>query len=131
MEETMNKPAATFSFTDAYSGFAVDDLDKAKDFYGRILGLEVSDENGLGLKLPGGTSVFIYPKPDHKPAVFTILNFNVADIEAAVDALVAQGVVFERYEDLEQDERGINRQWGPSIAWFTDPAGNILSLIQE
>jgi catechol 2,3-dioxygenase-like lactoylglutathione lyase family enzyme len=128
----MNETAATFSSTDVYSGFAVDDIPKAKDFYGRVLGLEVSEQNDLvGLKLPSGASVLVYPKPDHTPAEFTILNFNVPDIEVAVDALVAQGVTFERYEGVNQDERGINREWGPPIAWFKDPAGNILALLQE
>jgi catechol 2,3-dioxygenase-like lactoylglutathione lyase family enzyme len=128
----MNETAATFSSTDVYSGFAVDDIPKAKDFYGRVLGLEVTEQNDLvGLKLPSGASVLIYPKPDHTPAEFTILNFNVADIEAAVDALAAQGVTFERYEGLDQDERAINREWGPPIAWFKDPAGNILAVLQD
>jgi predicted enzyme related to lactoylglutathione lyase len=128
----MNDKAATFSSKGVYSGFAVVDVTEAKDFYDRVLGLEVSEEDGgLGLKLPGGAAVLVYPKPDHTPATFTILNFQVTDIETAVDALVAQGVKFEHYEGMTQDERGILRDEGPLIAWFTDPAGNIMSVIQE
>jgi predicted enzyme related to lactoylglutathione lyase len=118
--------------TEAYSGFAVDDVQKAKDFYGEILGLNVSDENGmLHLHLSGGTEVLAYPKPGHVPASFTILNFRVDDIDKAVDELVQRGVSFERYPGLDADERGVFRGGGPYIAWFTDPAGNILSVLQD
>ena len=117
----------------AFSGFSVDDVDKAKQFYGETLGLEVSDEPaGLALHLGGGTTVFVYPKPNHTPATYTMLNFPVDDIDAAVDALVARGVTFQRYPGLDADEKGIVRaDVGPRIAWFTDPAGNILSVLQE
>jgi predicted enzyme related to lactoylglutathione lyase len=116
----------------AYSGFSVDDIPAAKRFYGETLGLEVSEANGmLTLHIQGGGTVLVYPKPDHAPAAFTILNFPVEDIEAAVDELVRRGVQFQRYEGFQQDERGIQREEGPPIAWFTDPAGNVLSVIQE
>jgi catechol 2,3-dioxygenase-like lactoylglutathione lyase family enzyme len=127
----MNDKAA-ISNKGVYSGFAVPDVAKAKDFYERVLGLEVTEESGgLELKLPSGAGVLVYPKPDHTPATFTILNLQVTDIEATVDALVAQGVKFEHYDGMTQDERGILRDEGPLIAWFTDPAGNIMSVIQE
>ena len=122
--------------TEAISGFAVPDIDAARDFYGGVLGLETSDDAGglLGLKLAGGRDVLIYPKEDHKPANYTILNFTVDDIDAAVDGLAERGVEFERYDGFDQDEKGISRGIdsgeGPSIAWFTDPAGNILSVLQ-
>jgi catechol 2,3-dioxygenase-like lactoylglutathione lyase family enzyme len=117
----------------AFSGFSVDDIQKAKEFYGGILGLEVSESHGLvTLHLAGGTNVLIYPKPNHAPATFTILNFPVDDIEKAVDRLTGSGVRFERYEgELETDEKGIFRGGGPLIAWFRDPAGNILSVLEE
>jgi predicted enzyme related to lactoylglutathione lyase len=116
----------------AVSGFSVDDLGRAKAFYGQTLGLDVTEMNGqLLLQLAGGTTVFVYPKPDHVPATFTILNFRVDDIEAAVDELVAAGVRFERYPGIKADEKGIHRDQGPAIAWFKDPAGNILSVLQE
>jgi catechol 2,3-dioxygenase-like lactoylglutathione lyase family enzyme len=119
----------------AFSGFAVDDIEKARLFYGETLGVRtelVDQDNGLlMLHLGGGGSVLIYPKSDHTPATYTILNFPVADIEAAVGELAARGVVFERYDGIEQDEHGINRGAGPLIAWFTDPAGNIISVLQE
>ncbi len=124
-----------FGKTRAYSGFAVDDLRKSREFYGETLGLETSvmDEgNGLmWLHLAGDHRVFVYEKPDHTPAMYTILNFPVEDIDAAVDELAARGVRFERYDGFEQDDKGISRAWGPSIAWFTDPAGNVLSVIEE
>jgi catechol 2,3-dioxygenase-like lactoylglutathione lyase family enzyme len=122
-----------FRDTNAFSGFAVDDLERAKDFYGSTLGLEVAEEHGLlHLKLGSGAVVLIYPKPSHVPATFTILNFPVADIEAAVDELRNAGVPFESYEgDLKTDERGIFRGGGPPIAWFRDPAGNILSVVEQ
>jgi catechol 2,3-dioxygenase-like lactoylglutathione lyase family enzyme len=118
----------------AFSGFSVDDIPRAKEFYATTLGLEVTEENGmLTLHLAGDRPTLVYPKPDHTPASFTILNFPVEDIEAAVDELAKRGVSFERYEgtDLETDERGIFRGGGPPIAWFKDPAGNVLSVIQD
>ncbi|WP_069166016.1 VOC family protein [Nocardia altamirensis] len=119
--------------SNAFSGFSVDDIKAAKTFYAETLGLKVSDENGLlQLHLGSGSSVIAYPKPDHTPATFTILNFPVTDIDATVDELTRRGVTFERYEFAEQDEKGIHRgSGGPLIAWFTDPAGNVLSVLQE
>jgi catechol 2,3-dioxygenase-like lactoylglutathione lyase family enzyme len=117
----------------AFSGFSVDDLEKAKEFYGGTLGLEVSEEHGLlNLQLAGGTTVLVYPKPDHAPATFTILNFPVESVERTVDELTAAGVRFEVYDvpGLTTDEKGIARGQGPTIAWFTDPAGNILSVLE-
>ena len=117
----------------AFSGFAAPDIDPLRAFYGDTLGVEVTEENGmLTLHLEGGKRpTLVYPKPDHEPANYTILNFDVEDIEAAVDALVERGVQFERYgPDFGQDDRGIARDAGPPIAWFKDPAGNILSVIQ-
>jgi catechol 2,3-dioxygenase-like lactoylglutathione lyase family enzyme len=118
----------------AFSGFSVDDLDRAKEFYGGTLGLDVGEENELlFLRLGGGTTVLVYPKETHEPATFTILNFPVDDVERAVDDLTAAGVQFEIYdqEELRTDERGVFRGGGPTIAWFRDPAGNILSVIEE
>jgi catechol 2,3-dioxygenase-like lactoylglutathione lyase family enzyme len=119
----------------AFSSFSVDDLGQAKDFYGRTLGLDVTEEQemGLGLRLAGGTQVFIYPKPDHAPASFTVLNFPVDDVDAAVDELGQAGVRFERYDQdgLKTDEKGIFRGEGPTIAWFKDPAGNVLSILAD
>jgi len=121
-----------FRDTTAFSGFAVDDVDRARAFYGDTLGLETSQENGiLTLHLAGGRPTIVYPKPDHAPATYTILNFSVEDIDAAVDELAARGVAFERYEGFEQDERGVFRGGGPLIAWFRDPAGNILAVLQQ
>ncbi|YCK33207.1 VOC family protein [Actinomadura sp. ATCC 39365] len=121
-----------FGKTKAFSGFSVDDLAAAKAFYGDTLGLEVSESNGLlTLHITGGTDILVYPKPDHVPATFTILNFPVEDIEQTVDALAARGVQFQRYEHLKTDERGIFRGGDPLIAWFTDPAGNVLSVLQD
>ena len=123
-----------FRDSKAFSGFSVDDLDRAREFYAETLGLEVDAEGpGLSLKIAGGIPVFIYPKRDHEPATFTILNFPAEDIEAAVDGLAERGVEFERYEgtELETDEKGIFRGGGPLIAWFKDPAGNVLSVIQS
>ena len=120
-----------FRDSHAFSGFSSNDLARAREFYERTLGLEVTEENGiLTLHLAGGGRVVIYPKPNHEPATFTVLNFPVEDIDAAVDRLVGAGVRFERYEGLDQDERGIARAYPPPIAWFKDPAGNILSVIQ-
>lgn len=114
----------------AFSGFAADDISAAKQFYADVLGLDVSEANGmLTLNLAGDRPTLIYPKDHHVPAEYTILNFPVADIETTVDDLVARGVHFEHYDWV--DERGINRHGGPLIAWFRDPAGNILSVIQN
>ena len=124
-------------FTYAFSGFSVLDAAKTKDFYADILGLDVEEIPGMGmhLLLPGGAKVFVYPKPDHKPATFTVLNFEVADIDAAVGALSEKGVQFERYEGAHQDEKGIARgkvaNMGPDIAWFLDPSGNVLAVLQN
>jgi catechol 2,3-dioxygenase-like lactoylglutathione lyase family enzyme len=117
----------------AYSGFAVDDLDKAQQFYGETLGLDVSRENELlTLHLAGGRNTLIYPKPDFEPATYTILNFPVEDVDGTVDELTRRGVRFERYDGFDQDEKGIARgDEGPTIAWFKDPAGNILSVHEE
>jgi predicted enzyme related to lactoylglutathione lyase len=121
-----------FADTRAFSGFAVDDLDRARQFYGETLGLNTSEANGLmSLHLAGGRDTVVYPKPDHTPANYTILNFQVDDIDQAVAELAARGVRFERYDGFEQDENGIFRGGGPYIAWFKDPAGNILSVLQE
>ena len=121
-----------FANTKAFSGFAVDDLQKAQAFYGETLGLKTSEEYGLmTLHLAGDRDTLIYPKQDHTPATYTILNFPVDDIEMAVDELAARGVRFERYDDSGQDEKGISRGEGPYIAWFKDPAGNLLSVLQE
>jgi catechol 2,3-dioxygenase-like lactoylglutathione lyase family enzyme len=121
-----------FANTKAFSGFAVDDIDKAREFYGETLGLKTSEQYGLlTLHLAGDRDTLVYPKGDHTPATYTILNFPVDDIDKAVDELASRGVRFERYDDAEQDEKGISRGEGPYIAWFKDPAGNILSVLQE
>ncbi|HEY2571217.1 MAG TPA: VOC family protein [Solirubrobacteraceae bacterium] len=122
-----------FGDSKAFSGFAVDDVAKAREFYGETLAIDTSEEHGiLTLKLADGSRpTIVYPKPGHKPADYTILNFPVHDIEAAVDELTARGVQIERYEGFEQDERGIMRGEGPYIAWFKDPAGNVLAVLQE
>jgi catechol 2,3-dioxygenase-like lactoylglutathione lyase family enzyme len=121
-----------FANTKAFSGFAVDDVPKAQAFYGDTLGLKTSEEYGLlTLHLAGDRPTLVYPKPDHTPADYTILNFPVDDIDKAVDDLAARGVRFERYDGFEQDEKGISRDEGPYIAWFKDPAGNVLSVLQE
>src|SRR5712691_11783575 len=122
-----------FKDTKAFSGFSVNDIQKAKEFYSQTLGLEISEAHGLlKLHLAGSTTVLIYPKPNHTPATFTILNFPVDNIEEAVDRLTKSAVRFERYEgDLKTDENGVFRGGGPLIAWFKDPAGNILSVLEE
>ena len=121
-----------FKDTHAFSGFSVDDVPRAKQFYGETLGLNVTDEmGGLALHLGGGGNVYIYPKDNHVPAAFTVLNFPVADVEEAVDRLTEAGVSFERYDGIESDEKGIHRGEGPTIAWFKDPAGNILSVLDQ
>jgi catechol 2,3-dioxygenase-like lactoylglutathione lyase family enzyme len=126
----MFEPHATFS------SFSTNDVVAAKKFYGETLGLTVSDEGAMGLNinLAQGVQVFAYPKADHQPATFTVLNFVVVNIDAAVSELTDRGVIFERYDGMHQDEKGIARgrdaNRGPDIAWFKDPAGNILSIIQ-
>jgi predicted enzyme related to lactoylglutathione lyase len=122
-----------FKNTKAFSGFAVPDIEAARQFYGDVLGIETSEEYGLlTLHLDGGARpTLAYPKPDHEPASYTILNFPVDDIDAAVDALTERGVEILRYDEMPQDERGIMREEGPYIAWFADPAGNVLSVLQE
>jgi len=117
----------------AFSGFSANDIEKAKEFYGRTLGLKVSETNGLlTLHLAGGSNVLIYPKPNHTPATFTVLNFPVDDVDQAVDELTKRGVRFEIYDlpDIKTDKKGIMRGNGPTIAWFKDPAGNILSVME-
>jgi catechol 2,3-dioxygenase-like lactoylglutathione lyase family enzyme len=121
-----------FTDTKAFSGFAVDDIEQARAFYGETLGLKTSEQHGLlFLHIAGGRDTLAYPKPGHTPADYTILNFPVDDIEAAVDELTTRGVTFERYDGMPVDERGIMREGGPYIAWFRDPAGNVLSVLQE
>lgn len=124
-----------FKANSAFSGFSVDNLAKAKTFYSDILGLEVEEGGpGLLIHLPGNSSIFAYPKDDHQPATYTCLDFIVDDIHQAVDELTALGVTFERFEGMPQDERGImrgkSRNLGPDIAWFKDPAGNILAVLE-
>jgi predicted enzyme related to lactoylglutathione lyase len=121
-----------FANTPAFSGFAVDDIEAARTFYGETLGLNVTDGpmGVLSLELAGDRPTMIYPKPDFKPATYTILNFQVEDVGAAVDELTARGVEMERYGGFDQDEKGVMRDNGPTIAWFTDPAGNILAVLE-
>jgi catechol 2,3-dioxygenase-like lactoylglutathione lyase family enzyme len=121
-----------FTETRAFSGFAVDDVDAARTFYADTLGLKTSEQYGLmWLHLAGDRDTLVYPKDDHTPADYTILNFPVDDIDAAVDELTERGVAFERFDGMPFDERGIMRAGGPYIAWFRDPAGNVLSVLQE
>jgi catechol 2,3-dioxygenase-like lactoylglutathione lyase family enzyme len=121
--------AGMFENTKAFSGFSVDDIPKAREFYSETLGLRVSEENGmLTLHIAGDRGTLVYPKDNHTPATFTILNFPVPDIEEAVEELSERGITFEHYDGV--DEKGIFRVEGPPIAWFKDPAGNILSVIQ-
>jgi predicted enzyme related to lactoylglutathione lyase len=117
----------------AFSGFSVNDIEKAKKFYGETLGVKTSEHNGLlELQLGSGSTVLVYPKPNHSPASFTVLNFPVDNIEQAVDNLTKHGVRFEHYEGpIKTDEKGIHRDGGPLIAWFKDPAGNILSVLEQ
>jgi catechol 2,3-dioxygenase-like lactoylglutathione lyase family enzyme len=120
--------------SNAFSGFSVNDIQKTKDFYGRTLGLQVSESHGLlTLQLAGGNTVLIYPKVNHAPATFTVLNFPVENVDESVDELAKRGVRFEIYDesDIKTDEKGIMRGNGPTIAWFKDPAGNVLSVIEE
>lgn len=124
-----------FGDTEAFSGFAVKDVDAAVDFYGNTLGLSLTRDDPMPglirLHIAGSRDVLVYGKPDHVPATYTILNFPVADIDAAVDQLAGRGVTFERYDGMDADEKGVVRDsGGPSIAWFTDPSGNILSVLQ-
>ena len=123
-----------FKETQAFSGFSVNDIPRAKQFYGETLGLNVSEEYGmLQLQLATGATVLVYPKENHEPASFTILNFPVPDVEGAVDRLTEAGVPFEHYDEgeLQTDEKGIFRGEGPTIAWFRDPAGNIISVLEQ
>jgi catechol 2,3-dioxygenase-like lactoylglutathione lyase family enzyme len=133
-EESPGRKGAHIMFANtlAFSGFAVDDLEQARKFYGDTLGISTSEQYGLmTLHLAGGRDTLVYPKPGHTSATYTILNFPVDDIDQAVDELTARGVQFERYDGSAQDEKGISREGGPYIAWFRDPAGNILSVLQE
>jgi predicted enzyme related to lactoylglutathione lyase len=121
-----------FGTAKAFGSFAVDDIAAARKFYGETLGLKVSEEGGvLMLRLDGDHSILIYPKPDHTPASFTILNIQVDDVHQAVDDLTARAVPIQRYQGFDMDDRGVHRSEGHWIAWFTDPAGNVLSVIQE
>ena len=122
-----------FDFNRAFSGFAAPDLQAAKDFYSNVLGLDVTEEMDgfiLNIKLPGDRDTIVYAKPDHEPANYTILNFEVDDVDAAVDALTEAGVAMELYDGFDQDDKGIARGEGPDMAWFRDPAGNILAVLQ-
>jgi len=128
------KHSSIFKDAKCFSSFSIKDMDKAREFYGETLGLKVSEhEEGLELSLAGGTSIFLYPKPNHTPASFTVLNFPVKDIEEAVEELTTLGVKLEKYNqpELKTDERGIMKGPGMQIAWFKDPAGNILSVIEN
>ncbi len=127
-----------FKNTKAFSSFSVNDIKKAKEFYGVTLGLDLTEQpEGLALHIAGGGEIFIYPKPNHTPATFTILNFQVNNIDTSVDELVTKGIQFEHYDSdqMKTDEKGIARGikmgMGPDIAWFKDPAGNFLSVLQE
>jgi catechol 2,3-dioxygenase-like lactoylglutathione lyase family enzyme len=121
-----------FTDTKAFSGFAVDDVEAARAFYSDTLGLRTSEQHGImTLHIAGGRDVIVYARPNHVPAQYTILNFPVDDVEQAVDDLTARGITFQRYEGFDQDEKGIMRGNGPDIAWFTDPAGNVLSVIRD
>jgi catechol 2,3-dioxygenase-like lactoylglutathione lyase family enzyme len=125
----------SFTYTRAFDGFAVDDVDAAERFYRDTLGVATSRVEGndalLTLHLGDGNETLVYPKPGHTPAEYTILNFVVDDVDEAVDALTARGVTFERYDGMPQDDKGVMRGNGPDIAWFTDPAGNILSVLKD
>lgn len=124
-----------FKDAKAFSGFSTDDISKAKKFYGETLGLVVTEQNGmLNLRLATGGGVLIYPKDNHVPAMYTVLNFPVDDIDEAVNTLQGKGITFEQYEGMTDERgiaRGLSRKQGPDIAWFKDPAGNILSVLQE
>jgi catechol 2,3-dioxygenase-like lactoylglutathione lyase family enzyme len=134
-DEYITEDNDMFSPKAAFSGFSVDDIAKAKEFYTGVLGLKAKEQmSGLLITLPAGGETWAYPKEDHQPAAYTMLNFMVDDIDAAVDALVQKGVEFEKYEGLHQDEKGIAHgkaaNMGPDIAWFKDPAGNILAVLE-
>jgi catechol 2,3-dioxygenase-like lactoylglutathione lyase family enzyme len=137
MAQAVSRKAQESFFTGAFSSFSVDNIKSAKEFYGKTLGVDITEnDEGLELNIEDSGSVFIYPKEDHEPATFTVLNFAVDDIDAAVDELTNRGVTFESYEgELETDEKGIFRGAdngaGPNIAWFKDPAGNYLSVIEN
>lgn len=127
-----------FKDSPAFSSFSTNDLEKTKEFYGRLLGLELDQQKSgpmemVMLKLASGGSVLIYPKDDHQPATFTVLNFPVDDVEKTVDELTAKGVMFEHYDNpmIKTDEKGIARGMGPMMAWFKDPAGNVLAIMQK
>jgi catechol 2,3-dioxygenase-like lactoylglutathione lyase family enzyme len=121
-----------FGTTKAFSGFSVDDVPAAKRFYHETLGLRVSEEHGmLTLHIAGDRDILVYPKADHTPATYTILNFPVDDIDKAVNELAERGVHFKRYDGIPMDDNGVFRGGGPLIAWFTDPAGNVLSVLQQ
>jgi predicted enzyme related to lactoylglutathione lyase len=123
-----------FKDTKAISSFSVNDLQKAKQFYHQTLGLEISEgsEGIMNINLAGGGKIYVYPKPNHTPATFTVLNFPVRDVEKTVDELISRGITFEQYDgQLKTNEKGIFRGQGPEIAWFKDPAGNILSVLKE
>jgi catechol 2,3-dioxygenase-like lactoylglutathione lyase family enzyme len=127
------KGAVMFGQNEAYSGFSVNDIEAAKQFYGSKLGMKVTEEFGmLFIEIANGSRVLLYPKDNHEPATFTVLNFPVSDVDAAVDELVGLGIEFEHYDfdELKTDEKGIFRDAGPTVAWFKDPAGNILSVIE-
>lgn len=122
-----------FKNAHAFTSFSVDDLEEAKKFYGEVLGLNVTEESDMGflnVKLGSGGEVMIYPKDNHQPATYTVLNFAVDDVEKAVDELIAKGINFEQYPDFKTNEKGISREWGQEIAWFKDPAGNIISVLK-
>jgi predicted enzyme related to lactoylglutathione lyase len=128
------KASTLFKGAKAFPSFSVNDLRKAKEFYGQTLGFDVSElPQGLEVKLADGLNVFLYPKPNHTPATFTVLNFPVDDIDEAVDELKTRGVRLEKYDQAEirTDAKGIMRGPGPQIAWFKDPAGNVLSVIED
>ena len=137
MAQAVGKKTEQSFFTGTFSSFSVNDLDKAKEFYAKTLGVDVSKtEEGLEFKFDNGPSVFVYPKDDHQPATFTVLNFTVPDIEKAVDELTSRGITFESYGgEMKTDAKGILRGkengHGPNIAWFKDPAGNFLSVIED
>lgn len=123
-----------FKNVNAFASFSVDDLDKAQDFYGKLLGLnlEINKEWGmLTLKLAGGSEIMIYQKDNHEAATYTALNFPVKDVEKTVDDLIGKGITFEQYPEFKTDEKGISREWDMEIAWFKDPAGNIISVLRE
>ena len=135
MAKTSMKESFSLKNSPAFSGFSVDDITAAKTFYGDTLGLDVAEDtsmNILKLKLKDGNNILLYPKNDHQPATFTVLNFPVDNIDDAVRSLSDLGVKFEQYPDLKTDENGISREsGGPNIAWFKDPAGNIISVLEK